>query len=175
MNLRGRRRRRRQSVNLRKESGIGGVTGGRLEAETGQSGRTSGAVLGVESLDFERFGGLEESADLLLSDAHLSPVDELENGLQFRQLDVFEDDDGMLLRRAQVQIVVDEERLEVAGAGGQNDPVTLDGSTSARQRHIRQRFRLQQMIESSQQIRTVLIPAEAVLLLRTSTHFSHHF
>jgi hypothetical protein len=31
------------------------------------------------------------------------------------------------------------------------------------------------MIKSAQQIRTVLIPAEAVLLLRTSTHFSDHF
>lgn len=107
---------------------------GGLEAQAGQAGRAR-RVLWVEALDFEGLGCLEEDSDLILSDGHLPAVDELEDGPQLGQLDVLEDDDGMAGTPVEA---VQEEGLEVAGRGGQDDAMALDARALAAERDVRQ-------------------------------------
>ena len=115
------------------------------------------------TFDSEGFGGFEEGADVFLGDADLAAVDELEDGPQFCVLDVFEDDDGMGAG------VLQEQRLEVGRTGGQDDLVALDRRPAHGQRHVRQRLGLQQLLEDTQQVRSVVVPAQAVLLTTTTT------
>ena len=119
------------------------------------------------TFDFERFGGFEQGADLFLRDVHFAAILELQDGADFRVLDVFEDDDRMRAR------VVNEQRLEVGRTSGQDHFVAFDGGTTYGQRHVRERFRLQQLLEDGQQVGPVIIPAEAVLLATRSTHVAH--
>ena len=104
---------------------------------------------------------------MLLGDADLPAVDELENGPQFGVLDVFEDDDGVRAR------VIEEQRPEVAGTSGQNDFVTFDGSAAHRQGDVGQRLRLEQLLEDVQQVGTVIVPPKTVLLPSTSATSAH--
>lgn len=172
--VRAGRRRRLALAELRQEA-VGRRVGRRerLEAEPRQTGRAARSLLREQALDFERLGRLEQRADLLLGDAHLAAVDELEDRLELGEPDVFEDDDGVLLGGpgSRAHGLVDEQRLEVAGARGQNDPVALDGRAAARQRHVGERLGLQQLVERAQQVAPVLVPAETVQLLRTAAHF----
>ena len=116
------------------------------------------------TFDPEGFSGFKEGAHVFLSDADLTAVDELENGAQFGVLDVFEDDDGMRAR------VVKEQRPEVTGTSGQHDLVALDGSSSHGQCYVGQCLRLEQLLEHTEKIGTVVVPAQAVLLTSASAH-----
>lgn len=61
--------------------------------------------------------------------------------------------------------MVEEQGLEVAGARGQYDFVRANGrALRARQRHVHQRLRLQQLTEHTQQVALMIVPPQAVML-----------
>lgn len=122
------------------------------------------AVLLDETLYFERFSDLEQGSQLILSNVHLSTVHVLENGLDLGVLDVLEHDDGMTAWQ------LGEERLKVGGTRRQHHLMALHGGTAvAGESNIGERLILQEFIEHSQQIRTMVVPPKAILL-RTATH-----
>lgn len=129
----------------------------RIERLSVSAGSIERVVL-KESLDSQGFGHFEERRKLLLGDVDLTAVHVLEDGPDLGVLDVLEDDDGV---RAGV---LQEQRLEVGRASGQHHLVALDRSPADGQRHVRKGFRLQQLLENRQQIRAVIVPAQAILL-----------
>ena len=110
------------------------------------------------TFDAESLCDFEERGQLFLGHVDLSAVHVLEDGPDLGVLDVLEDDDGV---RAGV---VQEQRLEVAGTGGQHHLVALDGRPVDGQRDVSEGFRLKQLLEHRQQVRAVVVPAQAVLL-----------
>jgi len=60
--------------------------------------------------------------------------------------------------------ILEKERLEVGGTGGQHHLVALDRSAVDGQRHVREGLRLQQLLEHGQQVAPVIVPAQTVLL-----------
>lgn len=92
-------------------------------------------------------------------DVDFAFVHEVDEGAQFREADVLQDDDGVAIR------MVEEQGLEVAGARRENDLVCADRrALRARQRHVHQRLRLQQLIEHTQQVALMIVPPQAVML-----------
>jgi len=61
--------------------------------------------------------------------------------------------------------VVEEQGLEVAGARGEDYLVcAYRRSLRARQCHVHQRLRLQQLTEHTQQVALMIVPPQAVML-----------
>ena len=110
------------------------------------------------TFDAQGLGRFEEGGDVLLLDVDLAAVHELEDGADLGVLDVLEDDDGVGTG------VLQEQRLEVAGTGGQHHLVALDRRAVDGQRHVGEGLRLQQLLEHRQQVRPVVVPAQAELL-----------
>jgi len=111
-----------------------------------------------EALDAQRLRRVQQRGQLLILDAHLALVHELEQRAQFAELDVLEDDDGVLVG------VAHEQLLEEGGARRQDDLVRAQRVTFARQRHVHQQLVVQQLAEHAQQVVLVVVPAQAVPL-----------
>lgn len=93
----------------------------------------------------ETFGGLEQRRQLTVLDVHLALVHELDEGAQLAEPDVLQDDDGMPAG------MVDEQRLEVGGAGGQDYLVgAYRVALRAGQRHVDEALVPEKLAEYSQ-------------------------
>jgi hypothetical protein len=60
--------------------------------------------------------------------------------------------------------VIEEQRLEVWAACGENNFVSLNLVAITCERYINKRFTLQQLIKHTGQVRLVIVPAQAKLL-----------
>lgn len=115
-----------------------------------------------QSAYLQHLSNTQQRPDLILTHIDLTLVHEFNGRLHFGPLHVAHNDDRMLAR------IVEEQRLEVGAARGQHHFVCLYRVSVAGERHIDERFVLQQLIEDAGQIGLVVVPAQAELLRRAA-------
>ena len=120
--------------------------------------RRVGVSIAVEfgkTADFQRLGDAQQRRQFLLGDGNLAAVHVLDDGLELRPARVLQNDDRMLAR------IVEKEMLEIGRTGRQDHTVGLDGVPVRGQSDVDERFVLQQLIKDARQVRLVVVPAEA--------------
>lgn len=124
-------------------------------------------VLLHQALHLQHLRGLQQTAQLLVRHVHLAAIHVLQDRLDFRELDVLQHHD----RVAALQ--VGEQALEVSRARDQDHLVALDGAAVRGDGHVGEGLILQQLVEHVEEVRAMVVPAEAVLL-RGSVHGRLH-
>ena len=95
---------------------------------------------------------------LLLRHVDLALVHVVEDGADVVVLDVLEEDDRVVAH------VLREQRLEVRGAGAEDDLVTLEAGPVAGDSDVAEGLRLEEVVEDGEQVGAVVVPPEAELL-----------
>lgn len=111
-----------------------------------------------QAAHLQRFGGLNQRMQSLLRHADLAAIHEIDDGLHHPAAKVLQHNHRMLARR------VGEHALEERRARGQNDLVRSDARLGADERHVDERFGLEQRIEGAQDVVLVIVPPQAVML-----------
>ena len=104
------------------------------------------------------FGIIFLTWQLLLRHVDLALVHVVEDGADVVVLDVLEEDDRVVAH------VLREQRLEVRGAGAEDDLVTLEAGAVAGDGDVAEGLRLEEVVEDGEQVGAVVVPPEAELL-----------
>lgn len=113
-----------------------------------------------EALDPEDFGDLEEVFELALVDLDLAAVHEVAEGLDGPERNVFEENDGMLVRCDATQYLI-----EIPAARRQDQTVTLQLFPFRCQRDVDELFFLKQSREGGLHVGVVAVPTETHFFL----------